>query len=781
MTSFEPGHPARLIHDRVTTLGTGVDGAIRRLSTTFEVRGLPSKLTSYDNATVGSGSVVNEVQFAYNGFAQLTKDYQSHAGSVNLSSTPKVQLTYANGSANMIRLTSLVYPNGRTLTYGYGTTNGLDDACSRVASLVDNDVSSTHLADYRFLGLGATVVVDFTQPDVKYTLVDLSGTNDPDTGDIYSGLDRFGRVKDCRWYDYGRTTDTVRLKHGYDRASNRLWREDTVATALGKNFDELYSYDRLHRLKDMQRGTLNGSHTSISAPTFAQCWSLDPTSNWRGFKEAVAGGPWTLDQARSANTVNEITGITNSVGSAWATPAHDPAGNMTTIPKPADPTSSFTAIYDAWNRQIKLVNTSNSQTVQECQYDARTFRTVRRDYSAGVLSTTRHFYYTPAWRCIEERCGSSPDTASPDRQFVWGNRYIDDLMLRDRDTDSNGSLDERRYATQDFNWNVVGLIDISGMVQERFAYDPYGTTTVLDSAFVARASSNYQWETTYCGYRWDGNSGLLAVRYRFYHPPLGSWTCRDANRPIEYLNLYEYVGSSPIIAIDPFGLKEFTGGLLQPQIYSCAEKGETLTLSFGNMKYLIKTLNSGISDQSLQIFVPQGCMGVTGCMLGRIPLGALQPAWRQHCFKTFEQAQALANVWNKNPANSPCKGAKTCSGRPASARVIGFYWNDLRPTDNPMAFDPKTGKVTWNNTIPDYDNSVRAKETMELWNEANAESTFGDVFDYGFYSEDLGTWLGANYGEQKPQSYCKAFDFPAYYKGRAGQVVYCVVCEGDEL
>jgi len=30
-----------------------------------EVRGLVEKVTSYDNATVGQGSVVNEVQFAY--------------------------------------------------------------------------------------------------------------------------------------------------------------------------------------------------------------------------------------------------------------------------------------------------------------------------------------------------------------------------------------------------------------------------------------------------------------------------------------------------------------------------------------------------------------------------------------------------------------------------------------------------------------------------------------------------------------------------------------------
>jgi hypothetical protein len=80
----------------------------------------------------------------------------------------------------------------------YGTSGGISDHASRIASLID-DNGTTHLADYSFLGLGAIVVVDFTEPDVEYTLVDLSGSNDPDTGDIDSGLDRFGRVKDCRW------------------------------------------------------------------------------------------------------------------------------------------------------------------------------------------------------------------------------------------------------------------------------------------------------------------------------------------------------------------------------------------------------------------------------------------------------------------------------------------------------------------------------------------------------------------------------------------------------
>src|SRR4029077_1711691 len=111
----------RKTQDRVTTLGNGVDGAVRRMAMTYEVRGMLEKLSSYDNATVGLGTVVNEVQFAYNSFNQLTADYQAHAGTVNVSNSPKVQYSYADGSANTIRPTTLTYPNGRVITLDYST------------------------------------------------------------------------------------------------------------------------------------------------------------------------------------------------------------------------------------------------------------------------------------------------------------------------------------------------------------------------------------------------------------------------------------------------------------------------------------------------------------------------------------------------------------------------------------------------------------------------------------------------------------------------------------
>lgn len=65
---------------------------------------------------------------------------------------------------------------------------------------------------------------------------------------------------------------------------------------------------------------------------------------------------------------------------------------MTTIAKPADPTSSFAATYDAWNRLVKLVDGAN--TVAEYVYDGAKRRVVRKTYSGGTLDETRHFYHT---------------------------------------------------------------------------------------------------------------------------------------------------------------------------------------------------------------------------------------------------------------------------------------------------------------------------------------------------------------------------------------------------
>jgi RHS repeat-associated protein len=223
---------------------------------------------------------------------------------------------------------------------------------------------------------------------------------------------------------------------------------------------------------------------------------------------------------------------------------------MTTIPKPADPTQSFTATYDAWNRLIRVEEGANK--VAEYEYDGAKRRTIKKTYVSGELNETRHFYYTDPsrWQVVEERVGTS---TSADRQFVWGLRYVDELILRDRDTNSDGTLDERLYGMQDANWNVTSMANGTSVVQERFSYHPYGTPVVLTASFGAREASDFDWETMFGGYWWDKTGMLFQVRNRTYLPYTG-WLSRD---PFGYSerswSLYEYVASSPTSSVDPSG------------------------------------------------------------------------------------------------------------------------------------------------------------------------------------------------------------------------------------
>ena len=76
--SYEYDKLGRLLHDRVVTLGTGVDGAIRRITFAYHVRGMVLTITSYDNASPGSGTIVNQVILTYNDFNQVESSEQQH-------------------------------------------------------------------------------------------------------------------------------------------------------------------------------------------------------------------------------------------------------------------------------------------------------------------------------------------------------------------------------------------------------------------------------------------------------------------------------------------------------------------------------------------------------------------------------------------------------------------------------------------------------------------------------------------------------------------------------
>jgi RHS repeat-associated protein len=378
------------------------------------------------------------------------------------------------------------------------------------------------------MGAGAVVRVDYEQSQVR---LDLWGG----TSGTYSGFDRFGRIVDQRWVNYDTPADLVRHKHGYDRASNRLYREDTVAATL---HDELYSYDGLHRLADMQRGTLNGSKDALSGGSkqFAQNWGLDLLGNWNTFKQDNSGGAtWNLEQTRTHNDVNESTGIGATTGANWTDPAHDAAGNMTTMPKPHAPTEGFTADYDAWNRLVRLTDDDNDdKKVAEYAYNGNGWRVVKKTYHATqTLTQTRYFYYSEEWRIIEERIDGTGD-ADARVQYVWGTHYVDELICRDRTV--TDPFDERVYALQDANFNVRAIVSDVGTVLERYRYTPYGQRTVLNANFTTHGdatSGGYAFAIGHQGLMYDAETGLIYNRNRMLLPHVGRYGQRD---PLEQVN-----------------------------------------------------------------------------------------------------------------------------------------------------------------------------------------------------------------------------------------------------
>lgn len=408
----------RLIADAVTTLGANVDGSVRRIEYAYDSQGNAALITSYDAPT--GGTIVNQVQRQFNGLGQLTGEWQEHAVAVTGSSS-RVQYAYSEltGGTNHSRLTSLIYPNGKVLNYNYAA--GLDDVISRLSSLSD---STGMLESYDYLGESVVAARKHPQPGVDLSYIKRAGEANGDAVDQYIGLARFGRVVDQRWLTSGDGAAVDRLQYTYDRNGNRLSRTNLINTS----FSESYRYDSLNQLTSFTRG----SHS--------RSWDYDAQGNW----ESVTTN--STAQTRTHNAQNEIIGISGGV-----TPTYDANGNLT-----RDETGKQ-FVYDAWNRLVEVKDASGT-TLKSYAYDGQ-----HRRITEPASGTATDFYYSAAWQVLEERVASG-STSVPRVQYVWSPVYVGALILRDRDSNVDGTLEERLWVVQDANYNVTALFDNAGNV-----------------------------------------------------------------------------------------------------------------------------------------------------------------------------------------------------------------------------------------------------------------------------------------------------------------------------
>ncbi|MBL9176975.1 MAG: hypothetical protein JNM65_02865 [Verrucomicrobiaceae bacterium] len=539
---FDLDKLGRILENRVVTLGTSVDGAVRRISRAYDARGLVASITSHDNPTVGSGSVVNQVFNEYNAFGQLSTDIQSHSGAAD-GSTPRVSYTYANGSANTTRRTSVTYPSGKVINISYGGAGSMDDRLDRMAQTQIAEETDL-LATFQWAGAGRFLRLGMPQPHLELTYHKPADEPVGDSGDPYSGYDRFGRTVDMRWnkLDGDSATSLDRVQYGYDRASRRLWRQDLIAPTVAKQ-DKFFQYDGLGQVTQSSQGNLNINRTAIAAiPTETETFAYDPMGNWQNHQRDEDGFP-VLEQPRQNNQDNQILSLSGIAAGI----SHDANGNMTaTHPdKSGDWSKGYLMIWDAWNRLVQVNDAQTAGEVARYAFDGSTRRIQSTIFDLPSPPLSSHYFYNDVWKCVEERLDAS---TTPERLYFWGMRpgHRDELLRRD-----SGGIS--LYCLMDY-YDPIAITDGDGTVEERYCFSAFGLVQFLQYDFTPRANSLFGWNFLFHGQFQDIETSWYNYGFRFYEPEIGRWLSRDPIFEEGGFNLYSIALNDTINNVDYLGL-----------------------------------------------------------------------------------------------------------------------------------------------------------------------------------------------------------------------------------
>jgi len=613
-TTFDTS--GRQTHRRVTTLDGDFDGAVLRISTTHDSLGRRQLVTQYDNATVGSGSVVDEVKLTYSDWGDVETYEQDNDSAVGGSGVAEYQVSYAFAKAtngwNTIRRKSMALPSGAGYTLSYSSSgNRLDADASRITYLQDGVLPSpsTSIVEYEYVGVGQVVGREYLTVDVKQEYFGGSG---------YDSLDRFNRVTNDIWVkDLATDRAIYDVDITYDRNSNITLLDDNVHAVA---FDAEFTMDDLDRLTKATEGDLDGNST-IQTTEREEEWTLTQSDNWQRNKLDLDGnGTYTgtdeLDEERTHNTVNELVArdIDDDDTDDY-TLSHDEAGNLT------DDGEHYTYEYDAFYRLRTVRDRSDESLVAEYRYNGlghRIAEHVDTDNDGDVNGTDpwHHFAYNERWQMVAMFVDSDTDPTEEYLHHYAGDdgygsaSYIDDVVFRDRDTDGNGSLDERIWYAQNWRHDVVAIVDDAGHQLEMVRYSAYGVHFGMPGGDADSDGDNdsadhsqiLTWGTSgpydvrgdmdldgdidnsdkttaegapfngatlgrgnlslpevasgraYAGYVLAGlATSVFSVRSRELQSHLGTWAQRDSREYTDSTNQYVYVRANPMLGTDPTG------------------------------------------------------------------------------------------------------------------------------------------------------------------------------------------------------------------------------------
>ena len=278
-----------------------------------------------------------------------------------------------------------------------------------------------------------------------------------------------------------------------------------------------------------------------------RAWNLSLVGDWAGYSGDVPqpnGAVESFEQIRSHNPVHELLDINSDVtvpGLAGGAVTHDPKGNIT-----GESTAGQlrTYAFDADNMLTTASVVGGGAEVGGYAYDA-----LGRRVSKTVGGTTTVFVSMTHGSGMGQVIQEYEDASStPARSFIYG-IYVDEPLAQ-----LTGYT--LWYYHRDRQFNVVGLTNGGGTIQELYRYTPYGSQTILvpDGVTVRTASSFHAGQSPgHQGLHHDAESGLIYNRARYRHTELGRWMGRDPSRYLDSASLYLLYIGSPLLWLDQNG------------------------------------------------------------------------------------------------------------------------------------------------------------------------------------------------------------------------------------
>jgi len=336
------------------------------------------------------------------------------------------------------------------------------------------------------------------------------------------------------------------------------------------------------------------------------------------------------------------------------------------------------------------------------------------------------FVCDASWRLLERRTDESWEgsgfTHDSTSQWVWGQRYIDELVASITDGDANDEFEDLFYAMTDRNFSVIGLSQSTGASGERIRYDAYGHAQAsprgdangdglvnIDDQDIVLANFGKQIGDTggtatykveadfdsngaidlddlstvfnhfgttiergrlsgsgnivgYAGYIFEPATGMYVVRHRWYSTDSGRWLSRDPLGYVDGQNVYEALRTNPNRFTDPYGKN------VRPAMNAVSAVGGLASTEM----QLLGNQGSAPQDDVAEL----RCHGIHGF----IPIP-------HHCFvrccKTIGGVQSC-NTYGLNTTNNAAKplGLLACFNR-----------NNERDVDSPSG-DPRGGKFS---------------------------------------------------------------------------------------